>query len=127
MKIAKTKEKTPKATSRSNLPNQLTLAVGANLQHYRKQAGMTQVDLAYDVELERTRISKMENGLVNPSLLTLATICHCLKITMAQLFEGIKVTHPPTYLGGIPRRANQATLDKPPQKLAKRKTASKAL
>ncbi len=124
MKIANTKEKKPNGTSRSNLPNKLTLAVGKNLQHYRKLAEMTQVDLAYEAELERTRVSKMENGLINPSMLTLATLCHCLKITLAQLFQDIKVTHPPTTQGGKPRRANQATLDKPPQKLAKRKTAS---
>jgi transcriptional regulator with XRE-family HTH domain len=38
---------------------------------------MTQLELAMSAEVERTRISKLENGLVNPSALTLATICHC--------------------------------------------------
>ena len=120
MQVAKSKVKKAVSDSRANLPNKLTKALGENLRRYRKAAGMTQVDLAYDCELERTRVSKMENGLLNPSLLTVATLCYCLKIKLEQLFEGIDATHPPTAHGGKLRRRNQATLDKPPQKLANR-------
>ena len=120
MQVVKSKDKKAVSDSRANLPNKLTKALGENLRRYRKAAGMTQVDLAYDCELERTRVSKMENGLLNPGLLTMATLCYCLKIKLEQLFEGIDATHPPTAHGGKLRRLNQATLDKPPQKLAKR-------
>ena len=126
MKVAKSKIKKDVSGSRAILPNKLTEALGENLRRYRKAAGMTQVDLAYDCELERSRVSKMENGLLNPSLLTMATLCYCLDIKLRQLFEGINATHAPTAHGGKLRRANQATLDKPAQKLAKRNAKNKS-
>ena len=49
----------------AQLPNELTLALGLNVQHYRKEMNLTQVNLAYDAEVERSRISKIETGLVN--------------------------------------------------------------
>lgn len=102
----------PLPTSTTLLPNPVTLALGLNLKRFRQARNKTQVDLAYDAEVERSRISKIEGGHVNPSLLTLATLCHCLGITLFQLFEGISETLPPVSSGGIPRRANQATLEK---------------
>ena len=106
--------------STSLLPNPVTLALGQNLQRHRLAAKKTQVDLAYDAEVERSRISKMETGRINPSLLTLATLCYSLGITLPTLFEGITATMKPVAEGGDKRRANQATLDKPAQKLARR-------
>lgn len=96
------------------LPNELTLAVGQNLRRHRLAVGKTQLELAYDAEVERSRISKLETGLVNPSLLTLGTLCHCLGITLPALFAGISITIPPLAEGGPRRRANQATLEKRP-------------
>ncbi len=102
------------------LPNAVTLALGKNINNFRLAAEMSQEQLARDAEIERSRISKMENGHVNPSLLTLATLCHCLNISLPQLFEGITATLPPTADGGPPRRKNQARLDKPTQKVGGR-------
>ncbi|WP_369642608.1 helix-turn-helix transcriptional regulator [Acidovorax sp. A79] len=75
---------------------------------------MTQLELAMSAEVERTRVSKLELGRVNASVLTLATICHVLNITLADLFGDIRLAHPPTTEGGPLRRANQAVLDKKP-------------
>ena len=110
------------ARSASPLPNPVTLALGQNLKRHREAIKKTQVELAYDAEVERSRISKIECGYVNPSLLTLATLCYSLGITLPTLFEGITATMPPVAEGGIARRTNQATLDKPAQKLARRTT-----
>ena len=101
--------------------NPVLEALGQNLKRYRLAANKTQIDLAYDAEVERSRISKIERGHVNPSLLTLATLCYSLGITLPILFEGITATMPPIGEGGTPRRANQATLE-PIQRLTKRKT-----
>ena len=102
------------------LPNAVTLALGKNLRRLREEAGLTQLQLAFDAEVERSRISKIERGHVNPSLLTLATLCHCLKITLPVLFEGMKETLPPSWMGGTLRRANQAVLGEPPSKARRR-------
>lgn len=96
------------------MPNEITLAVGKNLRRFRELREMTQLELAMAAEVERTRVSKLEIGRVNPSVLTLATICHVLGITLADLFADIRLAHPPTTEGGAPRRANQAVLDKKP-------------
>ena len=96
------------------IPNTVTIAIGQQLRAFREQRGMTQLELAMTAEVERTRISKLELGLVNPSVLTLATICHVLNITLADLFAEIHLSHPPTTEGGGLRRANQAVLDKQP-------------
>jgi transcriptional regulator with XRE-family HTH domain len=95
------------------LPNAVTLALGSNLKRFREAAEKTQVGLAFDAEVERSRISKIEGGYVNPSLLTLATLCHSLGITLPELFEGITATFPPSSEGGNLRRKNQAVLNKP--------------
>lgn len=101
------------------LPNLVTLALGENLRRFRKASGMSQLELAFEAEVERSRISKIECGYVNPSLLTLATLCHCLGITLPALFEGISATMPPVSQGGARRHANQATLE---AKIAPRRT-----
>lgn len=111
----KAKESVP---SKSNalqmvkLPNAVTQALGAKLRSYRELAQKSQEQLAHDAEVERSRISKLENGHINPSLLTLATLCHCLDITLAELFEGVTATLPPASQGGALRRRNQAHAEK---------------
>jgi transcriptional regulator with XRE-family HTH domain len=88
------------------LPNEVTKAIGQSVSRHRKAAGMSQETLAHEGEIERSRISKIETGRVNVSLMTLATICYCLKITLAELFVDIKVTMPPVAKGGVSRRLN---------------------
>lgn len=101
---------------RGALPNAVTLALGRNLRRLREAAGITQLELAFDAEVERSRISKIERGHINPSVLTLATLCHCLHIKLGDLFEGIDETLPPSWMGGELRRKNQAVLGEPPRK-----------
>jgi transcriptional regulator with XRE-family HTH domain len=125
MKKAPSKKQQIAESPASSLPNPVTIALGLNLRRHRTALKKTQVDLAYDAEVERSRISKIEGGYVNPSLLTLATLCYSLGITLPTLFEGITATLAPVAEGGTRRRTNQATLDKPAQKLARRKTPTR--
>jgi DNA-binding XRE family transcriptional regulator len=102
-----------KASENAGLPTELTLALGKRIASLRERQGITQEDLAAAGEIERSRISKIENGRVNCSLLTLGTIAFCLGVSLSQLFKTIKHTHPPTSKGGGLRRSNQAVLEKP--------------
>ena len=108
-----------------HLPNPLTLAVGQNIKKYREAAAISQEALAGDAEMERSRISKMENGRVNASLLTLGTLCHCLNITLPMLFEGVAETMPPVAAGGVARRRNQPVVTKTDRKVTRRIPVSK--
>jgi DNA-binding XRE family transcriptional regulator len=76
MKTTASKSSRGAKSSASPLPNPVTLALRQNLKWHREAAKKTQVELAYDDEVERSRISKIECGYVNPSLLTLATLCY---------------------------------------------------
>ena len=101
------------------LPNDITKAIGSALRARREALELTQLSVAFSAEVERTRIGKLEAGLVNPSVLSLASICHVLGITLADLFADIRLSHPPTTEGGELRRANQAVLDKPAKSSSK--------
>ena len=116
MNAATAKASRLRAKRPGSLPNAVTSALGANLKRFRQEAQLTQLDLAYEAEVERSRISKLEGGHINPSLLTLATLCHCLKISLPKLFEGISATLPPVAQGGVARRKNQAVLEPAPRK-----------
>ena len=95
-----TKAKRKNRVQKHSLPNSVTVALGRNLKKRREAKKMSQEDLAFDAEVERSRIGKLENGHLNPSLMTLSRICHSLDITLPQLFAGITVTNAPdTELG----------------------------
>jgi transcriptional regulator with XRE-family HTH domain len=120
MKAPASAAKQPPKPPAAPLPNAVTWALGKNLTKYRISADLSQEELAHDAEIERSRISKMENGHINATVLTLATLCDCLGITLPQLFEGVTATLRPTSKGGVPRRENQARHDKPAEKGSRR-------
>ncbi|MGF6213419.1 helix-turn-helix domain-containing protein [Comamonas sp. 4034] len=100
--------------SSRDLPNSVTLALGQSVKRHRHAAKLSQMNLAFEAEMERSHVSRIERGVSNPSLFALATICHVLKITLPELFEGITDTIAPTAQGGPVRRKNQSVLEKAP-------------
>ena len=126
-KPAAKKASKPRRRKVRRLPNEITQAIGNAIRERRQALEMTQLNLSMAGEIERTRVSKLELGLVNPSVLSLASICHVLGITLADLFANIRLSHPPTTEGGAPRRANQAMLDKPTKQLTKAKAAERVI
>ena len=91
--------------------NPVAVAFGANLKRLRIDRDKSQIELAFECELDRTYVSLMERGLANPSLLTLSTLCYCLKLSLAELVSRISATMPPSSVakGGIKGRTNQAS------------------
>jgi transcriptional regulator with XRE-family HTH domain len=61
--------------------------VGRNLAKFRKEKGLTQEDLAFDCELDRTYISGIERGIRNPTVLIIQKIAAALKIAPYKLLE----------------------------------------
>jgi len=88
--------------------------LGESVKKIRISAGMSQEALAFAAEIDRTYVSGIERGAANPSLLTLANICHALGITLSDLFQNVSVALPPG--GRASRRANAA---RPKVKVAK--------
>lgn len=98
---------TKRATSPQSLPPaSISSALGKRLKQCRHEANKSQETLAFEAHVDRTYISAIERGVANPSIETLANICHALNITLAGLFEPLNgVSLAPTG----ERRANAAT------------------
>ena len=63
------------------------LAIGLNILHYRKEQGLTQIQLAEKCNISRTYMQKIETAATTCSLDTLIDIAESLKIPLKKLFE----------------------------------------
>ncbi len=61
--------------------------IGLNIKKYRKQMKLSQVDLAIEIGIDRSYLSEIENGRVNPTINVLYAIADSLKISIVKLFE----------------------------------------
>lgn len=76
--------------------NPVATAVGERVKACRIAADKSQEELAYGACLDRTRVSAIERGVANPTIETLATICHVLGITLSDLFEPLALSLKPS-------------------------------
>lgn len=97
--------KTPLSRKPADKRNKVCTALGKNLKQLRIAANKSQETLAFDAEVDRTYISQIERGVGNPSVLTLANLCYALNITLADLFEPVKIALKPD---SLLRRTNPA-------------------
>ena len=63
------------------------LGIGLNILHYRKEQGMTQMQLAEMCNLSRNHIQRIETAASSCSLDTLIDIAEALRIPLKKLFE----------------------------------------
>ena len=69
--------------------------VGARIREIRNDVGISQVDLAALATLHVANLGKIERGLCNPSLATLARIATALDTTTADLVKDVTPEHVP--------------------------------
>lgn len=60
--------------------------IGKAIKAARKEAGLTQVELAKAAELTQASLSQIENGTISPSPKTQKKICEILKISEPLLY-----------------------------------------
>ena len=65
----------------------LVKLLAKNVKRYRKQLGLSQEELAFECEIDRTYISKLERGIANPSLLILTQLAKVLKVDVVDLLK----------------------------------------
>ena len=63
------------------------LGIGLNILHYRKEQGMTQMQLAEKSNISLTYMQKIETAACSCTLDTLIDISDALKIPLKKLFE----------------------------------------
>ena len=66
------------------------LQLGMRIRYLRRQMRMSQLDLAYESEVNKNYLSDLERGKRNPSVLILDRIAKALNIDLATLFKGIQ-------------------------------------
>ena len=71
----------------ANLLNVIWLGIGLNILHYRKEQGLTQIELADKCNISRTYMQKIETAASSCTLDTLIDIAEALNIPLKKLFE----------------------------------------
>jgi transcriptional regulator with XRE-family HTH domain len=66
----------------------LEAAIGRQVRELRRRQRMTGADLARATGLSAGMLSKIENGVISPSLATIQTLAHALGVPFVQLFAG---------------------------------------
>lgn len=66
---------------------QLLTVLAKNVRVLRKEINLSQEELAFECDIDRTYISKVERGIANPSLLVLFKIANVLKVEIEELLK----------------------------------------
>lgn len=66
--------------------NQICRVLADNVKALRLARALTQEELAFDADLDRTYISQLERGVANPSILVLVKISEVLGVELQELF-----------------------------------------
>ena len=66
--------------------SQSLIYLGKKIREFRISKKMTQEELAKACGFEKARISRMENGYINSTILSLYKICSALEIQVKELF-----------------------------------------
>ena len=69
------------------LEKEYLIRVGLRIAEVRKQKGMTQTELGYRIDVERSNMTRIEKGGNNLTLLTLRKICNELEISVGELMH----------------------------------------
>ena len=70
---------------------QILSQFGKNVRQRRAELGISQEELGYRVELDRTYISGIERGVRNPTLIALISIAKGLDIPVSDLVLNLEV------------------------------------
>ncbi|MCB6364934.1 helix-turn-helix domain-containing protein [Intestinibacillus massiliensis] len=60
---------------------------GANVERYRKLAGLSKFQLAIDADVDVKHLRAIERGEHNPTLVTIERIANALGVTIGKLFD----------------------------------------
>ena len=61
--------------------------VGERLMNLRSESDLSQEMLANQADLDRSYISRIERGIISPSVENLSKICHVLNISLSKFFH----------------------------------------
>ena len=93
-------------------------AIGARIKAARERAGMTQEDLAAELEMSPTHISVLERGVKAPKLETLVKIANTLHVSTDTLLQDVVLyatdgiaSELSSTISGLPKRDQERILN----------------
>jgi len=63
--------------------------VGKRIKEIREQKNISQKDLSFSADIDRSYIASVESGQRNISIVNLEKIANALDVTLSELFKGI--------------------------------------
>ncbi|TCC99102.1 XRE family transcriptional regulator [Pedobacter frigidisoli] len=61
--------------------------IGQRIKELRKQQGMPQIELAVELNYEKSNMSRLESGRVNPRVSTLLKVAQALNVELKDLID----------------------------------------
>lgn len=68
-----------------NRMEEICQCLGGNVKMLRQGLGISQEELAFQAELDRTYISQIERGVSNPSIFVLLKVANALNVELVEL------------------------------------------
>ena len=81
---------------RENAEEVFLRELGGRIAEIRKRKSITQVELAYRCDIEKSNMRRIEAGHTNPTTLMLRKVATALGIGIGELFEPIEKKHTPS-------------------------------
>jgi transcriptional regulator with XRE-family HTH domain len=90
-------------------------AIGKRINELRLKNGLTQDDFAQKLEIKRSAISQLENGIIAPSLDLLTKICTTFEVSIDWIINGgsVEISKHNTVLTRYSRKLTENTSGKP--------------
>ncbi len=63
------------------------IRIGQRIQEVRQTKGLTQIELSYRCEMERSNMRRIEAGGTNPTILTLKKIADALEVELDEIVK----------------------------------------
>lgn len=73
----------------SYLKSQVSILVGKRIRSLRQNRGLTMEQLAFEVGIEYTQLSRIERGIINTSVYQLFIISRALEVEFAELVNDL--------------------------------------
>ena len=80
--------------------------LGDILREAREKAGLSQEQLAFRADIDRTYVSQLENDKKSPTIQTLFRLCHAMKVSPAAVIGRLerRLSRQPPSVRSKPRR-----------------------
>lgn len=66
---------------------QLLKKIGLRIKQLRTEKGLSQREFGYEIEVEKSNVSRIESGVFNTKIITLFKVANALEISLSDLLD----------------------------------------